>query len=354
MDCALAGSCGGCPWLTRAVEAQHDAKRAALRAALPDVADVTLVAVGDAGLRDRLDVQIRPDAIGFGALDEGQRIVDVATCPLAIPELDRLLQDLRADRPPVARASARLRIGHDGARGLWLDLAHADVKALLDERAWLARWAATTELELGPKARRVTPDGRLEAPRLRPWTSTTIRNQEVALSCRVADFTQPSRIANRTLVATVMDHAERADAARWLELGAGAGNLTLPLSDLGHVRAVELDGVALQHNLAAHGRQAEVLAASFTRATDVATLVLGRDGILADPPRSGLGPFAEALTKLAPSLRPPALVYVSCHVEALARDAEPLARAGYRATRATAVDQFPHTPHTEWVVTFTR
>ncbi len=87
---------------------------------------------------------------------------------------------------------------------------------------------------------------------------------------------------------------------------------------------------------------------------DVATLVLGREAILADPPRSGLGPFAEALNGLAPSLRPPHLVYVSCHVDALGRDAAVLARAGYRAVAVDGIDQFPHTPHAEVVLLLRR
>ena len=153
-----------------------------------------------------------------------------------------------------------------------------------------------------------------------------------------------------------MEHAAATHATRWLELGAGAGNLTLPLSQGRHVRAVELDGEALRDNLARAGGAAtvEVVASSFTRAADVAVLVSGRDAILADPPRSGLGPFADALAGLAPSLRPEHLVYVSCHLEALARDAATQARAGYRPVAVTGVDQFPHTPQAEWVVTFQR
>ena len=45
---------------------------------------------------------------------------------------------------------------------------------------------------------------------------------------------------------------------------------------------------------------------------------------------------------------------VSCHLPALVRDAERLATLGWSARHAVAVDQFPWTPHAEWVVRFAR
>ncbi|MFO0747270.1 MAG: hypothetical protein U1F43_16630 [Myxococcota bacterium] len=329
-----------------------------------ELGPIALDAIPAAGLRDKLDLQLRDGVVGLGALDDPKTLVDMPTCPLAAPALDALLAAFRADRPPVARASVRLRVDMDGARGLWLDLAHADLKVLLDERAWLARWAPTCEVELGPKARRVRLEGGLpglEPAHLRPWSSTwsdaSPTARELPLLSRVADFSQPSRRANRALVAAVLAEVAPTGADRWLELGAGAGNLTLPLAfDRRRVRAVELEPSALRLNLAAAAQAAvvEVVAGSFARAADVAPLVHGVDAILADPPRSGLGPFATALSGLAPSLRPRDLVYVSCHVDALAKDTTALAAAGYQPVSVRGVDQFPHTPHVEWVVRFSR
>lgn len=315
-----------------------------------------------AGLRDKLDLQLRDGVVGLGSQEDPRALVDVERCPLGSGAVVALLEAFRADRPPIGRASVRLRVGHDGARGLWLDLAHADLKALLDEGGWLRRWAPTTEVELGPKARRVRVDGgapALEPAHLRPWSSTwrdARAPTEVGLLSRVADFTQPSRCANRELVGAVMAEVGATQAERWLELGAGAGNLTLPLAwDGRKVRAVELDGTALRANLEAQALGGvEVTAQSFARATDVATLVQGVDAVLADPPRSGLGPFAAALGGLAKSLRPESLVYVSCHVDALGKDVVALRAAGYAPASVRGVDQFPHTPHAEWVVRFAR
>ena len=46
------------------------------------------------------------------------------------------------------------------------------------------------------------------------------------------------------------------------------------------------------------------------------------------------------------------VVYVSCDVATLARDARRLVDAGYTIARADAFDLFPNTPHVETVVVF--
>ena len=52
--------------------------------------------------------------------------------------------------------------------------------------------------------------------------------------------------------------------------------------------------------------------------------------------------------------RPPRIVYVSCDVATLARDAAALAAAGYDLASAEAFDMFPGTAHIETMVSMTR
>jgi 23S rRNA (uracil1939-C5)-methyltransferase len=75
------------------------------------------------------------------------------------------------------------------------------------------------------------------------------------------------------------------------------------------------------------------------------------DAVLVDPPRTGLSP--EAVTGIL-DLRSPRLIYVSCDVATLARDAGRLVAAGYAIQHAEAFDLFPNTPHVETVVVFVR
>ena len=48
------------------------------------------------------------------------------------------------------------------------------------------------------------------------------------------------------------------------------------------------------------------------------------------------------------------LVYVSCDVATLARDARAFVDAGYSVRHITGLDLFPNTAHVETVVQFTR
>ena len=50
--------------------------------------------------------------------------------------------------------------------------------------------------------------------------------------------------------------------------------------------------------------------------------------------------------------KPPRLIYVSCDVATLARDARKIVDAGYAIDRVDAFDMFPNTPHVETVVVF--
>jgi 23S rRNA (uracil1939-C5)-methyltransferase len=73
--------------------------------------------------------------------------------------------------------------------------------------------------------------------------------------------------------------------------------------------------------------------------------------LIVDPPRTGLS--REALDG-AIAIAAPRIVYVSCDVATLARDARKIVDAGYAVTRADAFDLFPNTPHVETVVVFDR
>jgi 23S rRNA (uracil1939-C5)-methyltransferase len=76
-----------------------------------------------------------------------------------------------------------------------------------------------------------------------------------------------------------------------------------------------------------------------------------RGGLSVDPPRTGMS--REALDGALP-LGPTRIIYVSCDVATLARDARRIVDAGYTIARADAFDLFPNTPHVETVVIFER
>jgi 23S rRNA (uracil1939-C5)-methyltransferase len=73
--------------------------------------------------------------------------------------------------------------------------------------------------------------------------------------------------------------------------------------------------------------------------------------IIVDPPRAGIS--KEAIGGIV-QRSPRCIVYVSCDVATLARDARILIDAGYELVEVTGLDLFPNTAHVESVALFTR
>ncbi|MNJ86555.1 23S rRNA (uracil-C(5))-methyltransferase RlmCD [compost metagenome] len=73
------------------------------------------------------------------------------------------------------------------------------------------------------------------------------------------------------------------------------------------------------------------------------------DTIVLDPPRAGIAP--KTLQKVM-ALGASHLVYISCNPSTQARDTETLENGGYKLTKLSLVDQFPHTSHIEAIAVY--
>lgn len=136
-------------------------------------------------------------------------------------------------------------------------------------------------------------------------------------------------------------------APRVADLYGGVGTIALHLAPMvGHVVTVESvaeSAELAQRNIALNGThgvsavEADVL--PFLRDQAIGAF----DIVVADPPRTGLGPDVCAeLLRLAPRR----IVYVSCNPLTQRDDLGQLASA-YRLTALRGYDMFPHTPHVE-------
>lgn len=360
--CSVAGRCGGCPWFGQPDQRARRLEALTARwreAGLPEapLSRAEVRGLGEHGLRDRVDLAWTGEALGLVALD-GPEVVEVGPCPALSAPLLRFVQDLRADPPPASPLTLRCRVAPDGARGLWVDASNLNIKAILDEAGWLRRWlGAGVAVEMGQRRKPAhEQDGRmalLKEPVLRPWFQTWLdEDRPSPLFLPIGGFSQPGHALNRLLVGRVRAAAQAIGAARWLEIGAGAGNFTLPLAAGGaEVRAIEHDPIAvagLQRGLAHAGLRAEVMQADMGR-PDGARWLEQAEAVLVDPPRSGLRGFAAALAQTHG-----ALVYVSCEAGSLVADLAVLHAAGWEIRHLEGVDQFPQTPHGEWIVSLAR
>lgn len=162
-------------------------------------------------------------------------------------------------------------------------------------------------------------------------------------------FFQGNRYLLRELVARVLAQVGNDPV---LDLYAGVGLFAVALAAAGRERitAIEIDATTAQDlaaNAAAfpsavrvvHDRVEQVLAGKIAAAST----------IIVDPPRTGMS--REALDNVI-ALRASRLVYVSCDVATLARDARRLVDAGYALGHTEAFDLFPNTAHVEVVAVF--
>ncbi len=175
---------------------------------------------------------------------------------------------------------------------------------------------------------------------------------EVRLTRRAHSFFQGNRYLLGHLAARV---ARLVEDGPVVDLYAGVGLFAITLAARGRARVLAVEGNLaaaedLRRNAAPFGDRVIVRHQPVERLES--TLPGMRDAtIIIDPPRTGLS--REALSRVT-AWRPPRLIYVSCDVATLARDARALVDTGYDIAGVEAFDLFPNTAHVENIVTFDR
>lgn len=367
VSCRWFPACSGCDFIGTSNEEQAAQKTRWILALLENAGLATPPSPGfhqpaPSGLRDRLDFTLLNGKLGLYHR-ERREIVDLPDCAQLSPALQAWLAEFRDRLPPVARASIRLRVGPDGVKGAWLDLANVDAKALLDEADWLHSWPAEVALEMGQRRKNVARGAvrpKLEEAVLRPWFATRWREEKVSLYGTIGGFTQPGHEVNRWIGAWFQDRVREIEPRRIIEFGAGQGNLSFPaLSGEATLVACEFDRAALLgferslQELAGRGfdlrSRVRLEAGDFLR-TPSPDLTRA-DLLIANPPRSGLKAFLDPLPQ-AGELR--SLLYMSCHPESFAEDVPRLQAEGFHLRRLDLLDQFPQTRHLEILTHWSR
>jgi len=174
----------------------------------------------------------------------------------------------------------------------------------------------------------------------------------IVLRRHVLSFFQANRYLLRPLVERVA--ALVPSGSRVIDLYAGTGLFAIAVAASRNSRVIAVEGDrSSASDLDANARllggtvevvhqSVEIFANRERQAPDV---------LIVDPPRTGMS--REALEG-AIRLAGPAVVYVSCDVATLARDARRLVDAGYAIRQVRGFDLFPNTPHVETVALFER
>ena len=374
--CALAacGRCGGCPLACLSYAGQLDAKRCFLTDALVRIGklDEALVesVVGECvaspvqwGWRNKVEFEVGQDMSGRLALGmhaRGGDFVALAECKLAPSPLESA---------PRALAGALRYISEREDLGLLrVGLRHSNRTGSTEVALWTkpGRFPRAATANILPQSlpanhvgvSRVLVKGDGAARRVSGTESLSgrgfWREEAGGLSFAVSapSFFQVNTPAAELLADAVLDALRPGGMDRVFDLYSGVGLFTLPLSEgAGSIVAVEMEGSSvrdLRRNLEHAGCVADVVGGDVARELGG----LGHaDKVVADPPRSGLGPdVVRALV----DARPGTIACVSCDPATLARDVAGLVVGGYRLLRATPIDLFPQTAHVECVAVLKR
>lgn len=259
-------------------------------------------------LRTQVHTEIDPvtGGVRVGYYARGTHdVLTVSRCPILVPELEALLQDLPGllgDKPPKR-----------------LDLAAGEPGG-------------------GVSVAPVVPG--------LPSGEVTLTVGDITYGYDARTFFQGHRGLLPRLVEAVVGSWEGEVA---YDLYAGVGLFTLPLARrYGRVVAVEADTNASRYarNNARRNRMPNVEVVAKAVESWLPALPPGVDRVVVDPPRAGL--VHKVRQALLESL-PKRLTYVSCHPAALARDLRVLTQA-YDLEKITLFDLFPQTGHMETVV----
>lgn len=385
--CPHTGQCGGCPWQSLPYERQIMWKeRLALDAMLRiggfKEAELSGIwrkpapspSLGD--FRDKLELAFGPDASGAPALGFRKRlsheIIPVDQCVLgdgaAMSIAAHMRKLIRKNPWPDFWRFLVLRRGRTLADPAfkWRAILITSpgnaqkntfvkklARELLDGQPALAAFIheerkSREPVAAGQKRRLVLNMSGVEDPEA--------ANMELPLGGRLfqldaASFFQMNRGAAESLAAIVRQMDEPGGALLDLYCGVGAPGLLLAQN---HERIL---GIEKDRRAAAFARlnaerqgPGDFHYEAGEAARFLSTMRRGAyAAALLDPPRQGLDRAAlESLLKIAPRN----IIYISCHMAALARDAGILA-GKYRLAGMASVDLFPHTPHLECLARFT-
>ena len=170
-------------------------------------------------------------------------------------------------------------------------------------------------------------------------------------------FYQVNRQAAQQLYGLAADMADLQGNELLVDLYCGAGTIGLSMAQ----RVRQLIGVEIIPDAVENAKEnarncgienARFLCADAGEAAQMlASEGLQPDVIVVDPPRKGC---SQDVLEAIQTMSPKKLVYISCNVASLARDAKELETLGYHAVRAVPVDLFPRTNHVETCMLFQR
>ena len=330
--CPLFGSCGGCQYQHLTYAEQLVWKRQQVQEVLKYMAGVefpvtpVIGSPREFGYRSKITPHFhcgsriaegglpKPQPIGFLKQSARFDIIDVPSCPIATPEINEKLTEVRA------KTRQRLAAG-EYKRDATLLLRHAQEGVISD-------YDAVIHEQVGP----------------------------LKLHFLARDFFQNNPFILPIFTSYVREQAAGSGAKFLVDAYCGSGLFALSCAPaFEQVEGIELSATSVKfatENAAANG-----IANATFRAGDAAQIFAGLDfppadtAVVIDPPRKGCD---ESFLAQLFAFGPRAVVYVSCDPATQMRDLKGFLAAGYRLTAVQPFDLFPQTRHLECVITLVK
>lgn len=335
--CPLFGRCGGCQYQHLAYAEQLLWKQRQVRELLLHLAGIDFAVAPVApsprefGYRSKITPHFQcgvrsaerrvPEETPIGFLKQGTRfdLIDVPQCPIATPEINAKLAEVRADTLRKIQAG-------EYKRGATLLLRHApegvvtDYDAVITEEIPLSAFRASHSLKLRFLAR---------------------------------DFFQNNPFILPAFTAYVRTQASASGARFLVDAYCGSGLFALACAPaFERVAGVEISETSVK--FATENAQANGITNATFFAGDAARIFAGLDfppadtAVVIDPPRQGCdASFLQQLFAFGPRT----VVYVSCDPATQMRDLRHFLARGYALTAVQPFDLFPQTRHLECVMT---
>lgn len=359
--CPHFGVCGGCSLQHMSTAAQLAHKQAALvdqfkhiaRLEIPDILPPLLSEAWGYRRKARLGVRfvIKKDKLMVGFRERSSPyLTDMNSCSVLHESVGQHIEDLQGLILSLdayeSIAQIEVAVGDELTALVFrnlIELNQADHERLTayakqaNVQVWLQPGNASTSYPLWPT------DARLYY---------AMKEYDVELDFLPTDFTQVNYGINHQMVARAIELLDLQPEHNVLDLFCGIGNFSLPLArKVRKVTAIEGNEVMVaraRENAERNGvTNIEYLAADLTEYMPAHDEPVDR--LLLDPARSGAFEIVERMKKLNPQR----IVYVSCNIATLARDAgELVAKQGYKLVSAGIMDMFPHTAHVESIAVF--
>jgi 23S rRNA (uracil1939-C5)-methyltransferase len=356
--CSHFGVCGGCHYQHTGYEVQLNFKQAILRETLQraGVQPPEEIALLSAALPSQTWAYRNRARLAFDAQGNpgyrGRRshsVIPIRECPITAPllvESARAFADVARKLHPVLRIAELSLFCNAGESALLATVFTTGPTSALFEDMAIAVHDRVPAL-IGAD---LVADGRAdEKPHtIARWGATSLGYRAAGFDYRVdhGAFFQ----INRWLIDPLVERVTTGHSGKlaW-DLFAGVGlfarQLTASFDRVVAVESATSAVNALEQNL--HGTTGTAVRASTLDFLRNSRQDDRPDLIVADPPRTGLGPD---ITARLGHISAPALVYVSCDPATLARDLRALLATGYQIESVTLADLFPQTFHLETVV----